>query len=221
MFDLEQSIAEWRKQMLAAGIKTPVPLEELEIHLREEIERQMKAGSNEQQAFETATASIGQTKLLKMEFKKIDAENWNRPLAWIAWALFAVSFFLPALGDNAPGWKCAGISATAVSWSGFWHSNWGTIHLASLTLANLVMITSPLLLVRLSRTVNFLKWLRFSHLAALVLVWSYVLLLLVFMQNRRDLKIGCYIWAVSFLLLFLSTLKPRNHKTELRKNQYV
>ena len=39
MFDLEQSITNWRKQMLAAGIKSPVPLEELEIHLREEIER--------------------------------------------------------------------------------------------------------------------------------------------------------------------------------------
>jgi len=37
MFSLEKSISEWRRQMLAAGIKTPVPLEELEIHLREEI----------------------------------------------------------------------------------------------------------------------------------------------------------------------------------------
>jgi hypothetical protein len=44
MFNLEQSIIEWRKQMLAAGIKTPVPLDELEIHLREEIERQMASG---------------------------------------------------------------------------------------------------------------------------------------------------------------------------------
>jgi hypothetical protein len=43
MFDLEKSIAEWRTQMLAAGIKTPVPMEELEIHLREEIEQQMAA----------------------------------------------------------------------------------------------------------------------------------------------------------------------------------
>ena len=39
MFDLEQSISEWRRQMLAARIPTPVPLEELEIHLREEIRR--------------------------------------------------------------------------------------------------------------------------------------------------------------------------------------
>ena len=43
MFDLEQSIADLRRQMLAAGIKTPVPLEELEIHLREEIEQQSKS----------------------------------------------------------------------------------------------------------------------------------------------------------------------------------
>ena len=33
--------------MLAAGIKTPMPLEELEILLREEIDRQMKSGLNE------------------------------------------------------------------------------------------------------------------------------------------------------------------------------
>jgi len=30
MFNLEQSIADWRRQMIAGGIKTPVPLEELE-----------------------------------------------------------------------------------------------------------------------------------------------------------------------------------------------
>ena len=29
-------MTDWRRQMIAAGIKTPVPLEELEIHLREE-----------------------------------------------------------------------------------------------------------------------------------------------------------------------------------------
>jgi len=37
MFNLEPSIAEWRRQMLAAGVKTPVPLEELESHLRDEL----------------------------------------------------------------------------------------------------------------------------------------------------------------------------------------
>jgi leader peptidase (prepilin peptidase)/N-methyltransferase len=70
MFDLEQAIGEWRKQMLAAGIKSPVPLEELEIHLREEIERQMKSGLGEQGAFEMAIQRIGQAHALKSEFAK-------------------------------------------------------------------------------------------------------------------------------------------------------
>jgi hypothetical protein len=70
MFNLEQSIAAWRRQMLSAGIKSPVPLEELEIHLREEIEQQMKSGMNEQAAFEIAVRQIGQPKVLKDEFKK-------------------------------------------------------------------------------------------------------------------------------------------------------
>jgi hypothetical protein len=70
MFDLEQAIADWRDQMLAAGIQTPVPLEELEIHLREEIERLMKTGLGEPQALEIAMQSIGNAKMLKNEFEK-------------------------------------------------------------------------------------------------------------------------------------------------------
>jgi hypothetical protein len=70
MFDLEKAIAEWRQQMLAAGIKSPTPLEELECHLREEIERQIHLGLNAQAAFDLATQKIGQAGLLKIEFKK-------------------------------------------------------------------------------------------------------------------------------------------------------
>jgi hypothetical protein len=44
MFNLEQSIADWRRQMLAAVVKTPVPPEELESHLRDDVEDQMRSG---------------------------------------------------------------------------------------------------------------------------------------------------------------------------------
>ena len=73
MFDLEQSIAEWRRRMLAAGIKTPVPLEELEIHLREDIAQQMKSGLSAQPAFGIAVKTIGHAPELKREFKKVNA----------------------------------------------------------------------------------------------------------------------------------------------------
>ncbi len=68
MFNLEKSIADWRKQMLAAGIQSSVPLEELESHLREEIERQMASGFTDAEAFKTAVQEIGQGGLLKAEF---------------------------------------------------------------------------------------------------------------------------------------------------------
>jgi hypothetical protein len=69
MFNLEQSITEWRRQMLAAGIEMPA-LEELESHLRDEIEQQMKSGINAQQAFEAALGQIGRADILKNEFAK-------------------------------------------------------------------------------------------------------------------------------------------------------
>ena len=100
MFDLEKAISDWRQRMLAAGIKTPVPLEELENHLREEIERQTKSGLNEQKAFESSIRQIGPPKALKREFKKSD-RTFMKKLMIILLGIFGVLFgpavFLPAL----------------------------------------------------------------------------------------------------------------------------
>jgi hypothetical protein len=93
MFNLEQAIAEWRKQMLAAGIKSPVPLEELEIHLHDQIDREIKSGNSEPKAFELAVAKLGQANPLKNEFNKNTRfQNWlgmnvnpcaNQRLDWL------------------------------------------------------------------------------------------------------------------------------------------
>jgi hypothetical protein len=69
MFNLDQKISEWRRQMLAAGIE-PGLLEELESHLRDELERQEAAGMIEAAAFENAVRQIGQPQVLKDEFAK-------------------------------------------------------------------------------------------------------------------------------------------------------
>jgi hypothetical protein len=71
MFDVERAITEWRRQMLAAGVKTPAPLEELENHLREEIELQIKTSLDDQEAFNLAVRKIGHGRALKLEFRKI------------------------------------------------------------------------------------------------------------------------------------------------------
>jgi hypothetical protein len=104
MFDLEQSLAEWRKQMLAAGIKTPVPLEELESHLREDIAQQMQSGLSAQQAFGIAVKKIGQALELKREFKKTSAPMEMQEVIKLAGVIcFAVALFCQLLSCPAFG----------------------------------------------------------------------------------------------------------------------
>jgi hypothetical protein len=91
MFNLEQAIADWREQMLAAGIKTPVPLEELESHLRDEIERQVKSGLSAQQAFGIAARTIGQVPELKREFQKVEAPKEMQKIIKLAGVICVVA----------------------------------------------------------------------------------------------------------------------------------
>jgi len=72
MFDLEQSIANWRQEMNAAGVKAPRVLDELENHLREEIQCQRRSGAVPEQVFALAANKIGSAEKLKTEFAKVD-----------------------------------------------------------------------------------------------------------------------------------------------------
>jgi hypothetical protein len=71
MFDLDKAVAAWRKNLRAAGMENRTLLDELENHLREEVERQRNCGSTELRAFEIAVRQIGDAGQLKSEFKKI------------------------------------------------------------------------------------------------------------------------------------------------------
>src|SRR5258708_6120674 len=90
MFNLDQSIAEWRRQMLAAGVKTPNVLDELESHLRDDIEQQMRLGAGGQEAFERAVQRIGQPVALRHEFAKAGGIKW----IWLRRFKLAVSRLL-------------------------------------------------------------------------------------------------------------------------------
>jgi hypothetical protein len=87
--------------MLAAGIKSPVPLEELESHLRGEIDEQIHAGLNVEQAFR----QVGDARTLKVEFKKNKPANQRKQmlktliiLAALFGSVFGGALVLPALG---------------------------------------------------------------------------------------------------------------------------
>jgi len=79
--------------MLAAGIKTPVPLEALGIHLREDIA---------QQAFKIAVQKIGQSIVLKNELKKVERNQMKQAIiisAGVIGILAGMAFVLPAVAE--------------------------------------------------------------------------------------------------------------------------
>ena len=61
--------------MLAAGIKTPVPLEELESHLCEEVQKLTASGMKPQVALAAAIKTIGLPIPLQAEFTKVDNKS--------------------------------------------------------------------------------------------------------------------------------------------------
>ena len=78
--------------MLAAGILTPVPLEELEIHLREEIERQMETGLNPQDALTSAAQKLGPPPTVQNEFMKVDITH-----SVLKWKLMEIGLTLATI----------------------------------------------------------------------------------------------------------------------------
>jgi len=78
MFNLEQAIAEWRRHMLAAGVENPNVLDELESHLRDDVEQRKRLGASTQESFESAVQRIGQPAALESEFAKAGAGRGAR-----------------------------------------------------------------------------------------------------------------------------------------------
>jgi hypothetical protein len=107
MFNLEQSIAEWRRQMLAAGVKAPATLEELESHLREDLAALLRAGVPGEQAFPLAVSRLGNPAPLRTEFNKLKRKAC-RPVLIGSWlwigAVILMVVQLSSLQFTAPRW---------------------------------------------------------------------------------------------------------------------
>ncbi|HEU5397601.1 MAG TPA: hypothetical protein VFV81_10555 [Verrucomicrobiae bacterium] len=217
MSDLEQTIAGWRRQMLAAGVPTP-SLTELESHLREDLDRQIRAGVDPETAWELAVGRIGHPRQLGSEFEKV-GYHWPHPLAIGAWVLFVVSFLLPSFADGY-GWQCAGLSASAITWPDVRQGNWADAHLAALSLANAFMIVSPFLISWCSRNRRRFRVFQAAAIVFVALTWSFILLV-AWNGGMTDLKVGAYAWAASFLALFLSLLSLPRVGGETNRKQYV
>src|SRR5881296_3222184 len=71
MFNIDQAITDWRQQMACGGVKSSEVLDELESHLRDALDQQVRSGVNAREAFDAVVEQIGQPKTLKCEFAKV------------------------------------------------------------------------------------------------------------------------------------------------------
>lgn len=71
MFDIENAIKEWRRQMTEAGAANFDALNELESHLRADFEAFVTSGKPDAEAFALAAGRLGSTVALRDEFAKV------------------------------------------------------------------------------------------------------------------------------------------------------
>ncbi len=84
MFDLNEAIAGWRTKLAAGGACGKSDLDELEAHLREEIENLTPSGLAEEEAFLVAKHRLGQPASLAREFAKVNrGAVWGFRVFWI------------------------------------------------------------------------------------------------------------------------------------------
>jgi hypothetical protein len=130
MFNLDQAIVEWRRQMATGGIKAPSILDELESHLREDVEQQTRMGINAECAFEVAVKKIGPANALRNEFKKSSvASALEKLMIGIAVLVVAFGVFLStvtiffcysSVGERLIGFTAMGLTiVTACVWPVF------------------------------------------------------------------------------------------------------
>ena len=83
MFNLDNAILAWRKRMVAAGLKQSSALDELEEHLRSDVEKQTRSGVECELAFSNAVVRIGAAPRVREEFKKVRRRTGASLEAWI------------------------------------------------------------------------------------------------------------------------------------------
>lgn len=79
MPDLDSMIADWRRAMALGGIRSRDELDELECHLRDEIDHHRHSGVEAGRAFAMAVDRLGAPRQLRDEFQKIQLNRIMNP----------------------------------------------------------------------------------------------------------------------------------------------
>ena len=160
MIELEEHFQQWRAELTQTGIARGEVLDELENHLRERTGRLIKAGASEIEAFRAAVRELGESRVLKREFAKL-----NRHWFW-------------GFRDNPVALKILACWLILIGLDGLTylpHVRWNPMYDAMSSLVRLLPALQIFVGVGLLRRHNF--W-RFSALAwslySLIFSWLYI-----------------------------------------------
>jgi hypothetical protein len=128
MFDLEKAINEWRNQVSGVGVKSAKILDELETHLREDIEVQRRDGIEPEQAFVRSIVRLGHADALQLEFRKSETAStamnkWRLALCVVLVAIIVwlSGFTFGKAGFSSGDWLVASSAVVAcLLVGGFW-----------------------------------------------------------------------------------------------------
>src|SRR3954454_9294742 len=95
MFDIDTQIQEWRRTVAVHFGDRGDVVDELEAHLRDDLDRRIRSGVAPEQAWADACAQLGDARQLAGEFAKVGGRRawvpaWIAAIAVIATGLFAV-----------------------------------------------------------------------------------------------------------------------------------
>ncbi|MHC5082838.1 MAG: hypothetical protein ACYTET_02715 [Planctomycetota bacterium] len=91
MFELESAIANWRSELLHKQTMTMQDIDELESHLREEVESLNLSGLSKEEAFMVSSHRIGDSSVITQEYAKVNSkEIWRNRVFWMLSGVFAL-----------------------------------------------------------------------------------------------------------------------------------
>jgi hypothetical protein len=119
MFDIDTRIQEWRRTVLAHFGDRGDVVDELEAHLRDDLDRRLRSGVAPEQAWADACAQLGEARQLAGEFAKVSGGRpwlpaWIAAIAVIAAGLSAAAWVAIGLGSGESGGRRGPLLASHV-----------------------------------------------------------------------------------------------------------
>lgn len=201
-FDLDDGVAQWRIRQERASSLSPRELDELEDHMRAlaALELELNPALDPATALVIARGQIGDTGALSGEFVRAGSPRWRR-LFVIGWAMFAVSYLLPAI--EGLGYETFLVTLAPIPYAP---------HLTLYMLPNLVMLmTIPVFRGRGPWLGGGVKW--FLGLASIGALGAGIGALAIgipaggiswALERLAELRIGFWVWGASLACVALA-----------------